>query len=436
MNHLFPELMIMYVNYLSPCFSYYSRPLFKGYVLGLLLCNSRKCMKHIASTCWFVDKGLSSWERFLSEHHWSLDSLMQRYFELLFFRLKHLGIDLSELLFALDTTLVAKTKGRMLGVQKWSAHPGDDSAEQSLIAHHWAILGLVVPFCGRYLCFGFLSRLISGQIAPSQFIVDAEGNCRKAVFWDAIHSMIWQTLTITQTSITIVCDAYFTKVGFLGPIAFHNTRSSQKVQVVSRMRWDAVCFELYPPKRKGNRGPHPKNPESSKIRDLLKSETKKAWKVWLYGQSVQLQGIEVIRKIRGFEKMVKLVVIDTQTSRPFILLSLDIHATPEIIIEQYGARFSIELFIRECKSEMGLTQYQCYSTIAFFRFVQLCLMITALWKLFWIETHTHKKEMSFKSLKTDIKLRAIRYAFSETPHNHGELQSFEPIIQRILRMAA
>ena len=90
------------------------------------------------------------------------------------------------------------------------------------------------------------------------------------------------------------------------------------------MRWDAVCFELYPPK--GNRGPHLKNSQSCKIRDLLKSETKKAWQVWLYGQSVELQGVVVIRKIRGIEKMVKLVVVDTDTSRPLILLSLDIHA--------------------------------------------------------------------------------------------------------------
>ena len=378
MNAPVPGLMILYMNYLAPCFSYYSRPLFEGYALGLLLCNSRKCMKRIAAVCWFVDRELSSWERFLSEHHWSSERLSKLFFELLLFRLRQLGVDFSEFLFVLDTTLVTKVKGRMLGVQKWTAHPGDDGAEKRVIGHHWAILGLMVRISNRYLCFGVLSRLIFGKLTSTHFIVDERGNCRLATFWDPIHTMIWQTLTLSQTSITLVCDAYFSKVGFLGPLAFHNANSAKKVQVITRMRWDAVCFALYPPKRQGTRGPHPKLPESRKIRDLLKIESRRQWEVFLYGHSVPIEGVVVIRKIRDFEKMVKLVVVDTGSSRPLILLSLDIHRTPEEIIERYGARFSIEIFIRECKSEFGLSQYQCYSTLAIFRFVQLYLMITSL----------------------------------------------------------
>lgn len=433
---LFPELLLRYLDCLSPCFSRYSAPLFEGYVLGLLLTKGRKCMSRIASVCWFVDRHLSSWERLLADHHWSTEELTRCWFRLLCQRLSHLGVDLSEFIFLLDTTLVSKVKGSMLGVQKWSAHPGEDGAEKKIVGHHWSLIGLAVRVKNRYVCFGILSRLISGQLNPAHFIVDPEGNCRLANFWDATHALIWQTLAMTEQGITLVCDAYFAKVGFLAPIVFHNRHSPHQVKVITRMRWDAVCFSLLPPRRKGSRGPHPKNPESVKIRDLLKTEPLQTWSVWLYGQQVEVQGVEVIRKIRDLDKLVKLVVVDTESSRPLILLSLDIDMTSPDIIERYGARFSIELFIRECKSEMGMSQYQCYTTLAFSRFVQLCLIITSLWKLFFLETFSQSEEISFQSLKTRLRLRAIRFAFSHSPCSSEDLESFEPIIQRLIKMAA
>ncbi|MBF0240025.1 MAG: hypothetical protein HQM12_20170 [SAR324 cluster bacterium] len=97
---------------------------------------------------------------------------------------------------------------------------------------------------------------------------------------------------------------------------------------------------------------------------MLKSEPRQTWRALVYGQEISVQGVEIIRKIRGVDKVVKLVVIDNHSSHPMILLSLDIHLTPAEIIERYGARFSIELLIRECKSEMGMSQYQCYTTLA------------------------------------------------------------------------
>ena len=433
---IFPPLLLLYLDCLSPCFSCYSAPFFEGYVVGLLLTKGRKCMSRVASVCWFVDRHLSSWERFLADHHWSTTEFTQCWFRLLCKRLSHLGIDLSEYLFLLDTTLVSKVKGRMPGVQKWSAHPGEDGAGKSIVGHHWSIMGLAVRVKNRYLCFGILSRLLSGQLNPSHFIVDPDGNCRLANFWDSTHALIWQTLEIVNQGITLVCDAYFAKAGFLAPIVFHNGHSPHRVKVITRMRWDAVCFSLWPPPRKGTRGPAPKNSNSVKIRDLLQTESPQTWQVWLYGQRVEARGIEVIRTIRGLDKVVKLGVVNTQSSRPLILLSLDIHLTPQEIIERYGARFSIELFLRECKSEMGMSQYQCYTTLAFSRFVQLCLIITSLWKLFFLETYPESEEISFQTLKTDIRLRAIRFAFSHSPGSSENLESFEPIIQRLIKMAA
>lgn len=434
---LFPELMLFYLDQLSSCFSRYSIVFFEGYVWSLLISNGRKCMSRLASACWFVDRHLSSWERFLADHQWSVTELTHCWFRLLSSRLLKLGAHLSELIFVLDTTLISKVQGAMLGVQKWSAHPGDNEAEKKIIGHHWAILGLAVKLKNRYFCFGLFSRLISGQLKPAQWRVDSQGQCRVACFWDAIHPLLWQTVSMTQQGLLLVCDAYFSKAGFLNPIVFHNQHSRHRIKVITRMRWDAVCFELLPPSRKkGSRGPTPQNPESVKIGGLLKTEPRHTWKTLLYGQAVSVEGVEVIRNIRGVDKVVKLVVVDHQTSHPLILLSLDIHLTPAEIIEFYGARFSIELLIRECKSEMGMGQYQCYTTLAFSRFVQLCLMITSLWKLFFLESNPESSEVSFHDMKTEIRLRSIRFAFSHSPWSSGDFNSFEPLIQNILKMAS
>lgn len=435
METLFPDLIMLYLSSFHQCFSSWSRPFFNGYVLGLLLCNTRKCINHVASVCWFVDRSLSSWERFLSEHHWSIESLTACWVKLLFSRLYPWGLKMPEIICGVDTTLITKVKGRMLGVQKWTAHPGDEGAEKKIMGHHWAIMGLIVRFGDRYLCFGLLSRLISGHLAPSHFIVSAEGECRFAHFWDTIHAMIWQILNLVDTSIYLICDAYFSKAGFLNPVLEHNAKKAQKVRVISRMRWDAVCFELETREYCGKGRPSEKG-ECTKISKMLKTQPLQTWNVFLYGKQRTIQGVSVIRKIRNVSEPVKLVVIDTQSSRPLILLSIDTSSSEAKIIELYGARFSIEILIREMKSEMGLCQYQCYTTIAFMRFVQLCLVITSLWKLFHIENYPDQQEISFAQLKTYIRKNTIKAAFSHNLPEQADLRKVEPLMDTICQIAA
>jgi hypothetical protein len=45
---------------------------FQGYLWGLLLARGRKTMNNIAHCCFWVERSLSSWERFLSENLWDV----------------------------------------------------------------------------------------------------------------------------------------------------------------------------------------------------------------------------------------------------------------------------------------------------------------------------------------------------------------------------
>ena len=55
------------------------------------------------------------------------------------------------LLAAVDTTLIPKVRGQMPGVQKWHDHSGDPAHGESLVGHHWALIGLVSAWSVGYL---------------------------------------------------------------------------------------------------------------------------------------------------------------------------------------------------------------------------------------------------------------------------------------------
>jgi hypothetical protein len=76
---------------------------------------------------------------------------------------------------AVDTTLIPKGRGRMPGVQKWHDHSGDPARGESLVGHHWALIGLVSAWGAGYLCWPVLARLLPGQLNPLGFVAGPDG---------------------------------------------------------------------------------------------------------------------------------------------------------------------------------------------------------------------------------------------------------------------
>ena len=68
-----------------------------------------------------------------------------------------------------------------------------------------------------------------------------------------------------------------------------------------------------------------------------------------------------------------------------ILVSTALTLSALQIIERYGARFSIELPIRDLKQHFGLGDYQCTTTLASLRFVHLACLGFCLWRLALLE---------------------------------------------------
>ena len=74
---LVPEIFYSYLLLFQPHFNKPSFVYFSGYMVSLLLSGGRKTMSRVAPTCFFVDRHLASWERFLAENAWDPTALGQ-----------------------------------------------------------------------------------------------------------------------------------------------------------------------------------------------------------------------------------------------------------------------------------------------------------------------------------------------------------------------
>jgi hypothetical protein len=186
----------------------------------------------VAQTCFFVDRHLSSWERFLAENAWDPTALGQTLLDTL--RLK-LGASLQvhgAYRGVVDTLLIAKNGRQMLGVQTWHDHSGN--ATEARWGPSLGHLGLAASArMGRYLCFPNMQLISTTQ--SSLFIVDPAGVATLATIWDSVHPLIYRLhQSLNQAALRVVVDAYFSKAPFV------NLLRQQDIHVISRLGHDAV----------------------------------------------------------------------------------------------------------------------------------------------------------------------------------------------------
>jgi DDE superfamily endonuclease len=376
MDTYVPTTMLLWLEGFRQHFPAQHFAYFRGYVWALaMLGTTRKCMTNIARSCVFVDRHLASWERFLAESHGDRRGVSQTLVARL---LQQLGSRLylwDALLAAVDTTLVPKVRGKMPGVQKWHDHSGDPARGESLVGHHWALIGLVSAWGVGYLCWPVLARLLPGQLNPLGFVAGPEG-VQRVDFWAVVVALVRELRQYVGTQpLRVVADAYFSQASFLNPLVAEGS------MVISRLRKDAVGWDdPVPVVGKRPRGRPRKQGRVRKLATVLKVEPITALTVCIDGKEEHLQVVwrdvwlrDVTHKVRG-------VVVATK-HEPILLVSTDLTLPPEAIIQLYAARFPLELTLRDLKQYGGLGDYQCYTLLAIQRFVHLALTACGLWRL-------------------------------------------------------
>ena len=190
-------------------------------------------------------------------------------------------------------------------------------------------------------------------------------------------------------------------------------------------------------------------------RSEVQGRLDESWSSWFDGMTFTVESSDdgkivtvqaVCREVwlRDFNQKVKVVVI-VGLKKPIILFSTDLTLSMAQIIEIYGARFVIELAIRDLKGYLGLADYQCYLTTAIHRFVHLACVAFCLYRLIQFKEDTSAwlppvpkgtSPASFAHLRQGLQHfiigRILSPKFGEIPNlkdNTSELQA-------ILRIAA
>ena len=446
MEHLFPSAVLAVLSCLTPVFSKTTGRYFRGFVLAtMLLGQTRKCMTNIARVCFFIDRHISSWERFLSQYSWALPPVQDRVVNLIRAQMGRGVVVHGAILAWVDTTLVAKARGTMRGVQKWHDHSGNPDRGTSLVGHHWAVAGLMgtTVLAGKIvpLCWPLVARLISGHADPLGFVVNAQGVAQVMTFWDAVCPAVAHLQTmLSGLPMRVVADAYFAKAPFL------NWMLALKIQVITRMRHDAVGWEDPVPDPPGvtRRGPKRKHPKKglkwglATLLDTLPHET------ITVSLSRQVRTLTVVSRdlwIRGVEcQKVRIVVVQTK-GEPVILLSTDLTLPPASIVELYGLRFPAELALRNLKQFFGLEDYQCPSLLAITRFVGLSLISYCVWQLVslqeqeaaWLQPQESRTPLSFVRLSRSVRRFVVGKLFANSACD-GEFHNYEAVAEQLNRL--
>jgi len=437
MEHVFPEVLVGYLLGFRPAFSQPGWRYFQGFIWAMLLAHGRKCVSQIARACFWIDRTLSSWERFLSEQHWDthqvqccLVSLLQRE---LGEALRYSG----RYVLAFDPTFVAKVKGRMLGVQAWRQQSENPDRGTQVVGHHWLLGGMLAKLGASWRCFPVWSRLISGQRAPSHFVGTADGQLHVMTIWETTMAMVLQAVSMLGgVPIVAVMDAYFAKA-----IMF-NFFLEEGRTLITRLRHDAVGWDdpIY-----CGHGRRPKRGKKWKLAELWQdAEHRDTIQAHVYGKAREVSVVVRDLWLRDVNEKIRVVIVEG-VQRPFLLACTDLSMTATQIIELYAARFSMELAIKDLKGFVGLGDYQCTTTLAFLRSVLLSCVALCIGRLLlhgkkvdsWLAEFpggpVSETSTSFARLRRGLRCFALKHVlfskFPEQAESEKLQEEFKPLLQ-------
>jgi hypothetical protein len=377
MEIFFPAQTLSLFQVFAPCFTAPSFAYFQSYLWALRVVEGRKCMTRLARCAFCHPRDLSSWERFLAEHRWSLTAVAERLVRLVVARLGEQLTVHGAYLVGTDTTLVAKTSTRMVGVQTWKDHSDNADRGGYLVGHHWNLVGLISPWGTRWRGWPLVMRLVPGLQGARQWLVGAA--VAPMSFWDAaIAALLEVTRCLGDVAVRVVADAYYSKAPFL------NGWRARGIDVISRLRKDAVGWDDPAPRPPGKRGRTPRYGRKWTLATLMTAETPTRARLTLYGKLTEVGFVVRDGWLRDVAQKVRVVVLEG-VKEPVILVSTDPSLSALQIIEIYGARFSIELTIRDLKQHVGLGDSQCTTTLAILRFVHLACIAFCVWRLALLE---------------------------------------------------
>ncbi len=178
--------------------------------------------------------------------------------------------------------------------------------------------------------------------------------------------------------LTVITDGFY---GAKKKFAFKLLEKG--IDIVSRIRKDAAIYELPPEKKTKKQGRPRKYGNRLYIKQLAEGKNfLTPTEVTIYGKKKIVDLGSKFVKIRGWDKLVLLVITRDVNNKLVALFSTDLIIPPAKVLQLYSARWKIELAFRELKQLGKMADYRVRSKEGMTKHVTLCFVAHSLLRLF------------------------------------------------------
>lgn len=418
----------------------FSQPGFENFVLLIKgwICAGGSAMPSTAlMACHGLPKHFSTYYRFFSEGAWKEDVLARAL----------VGLALpwapeGPVVVVVDDTLARKTGKRIWGANMYH-DPLAGSSNVLAFGHNWVVVALVVqiPLVERPVAVPVLWRLYRSK-KPRTGKARAKGRERKTT--GAASKAEFRTRPQLAVELLALLRLYLgpeRRIIVLGDSAYGGKSVTCKLPAnaaaISRMPMDAALYAPAPKRTDGKMGrPRKKGPRLPSPKAM--ASQRQGWKnatVHVYGKTVNVRYKAAVllwyNSTRSMPLRIVLVRDPKRRRKDDCFFSTDTALTPEVIIEHYARRWSLEVAFRDAKQLLGFERSQARTAKAVkrtapFAFISYTVTVT------WFAEHghrhypglipqrpwyRHKRAPSFADMLLILRTVLSQTDFSHTPAN-------------------
>jgi hypothetical protein len=238
-----------------------------------------------------------------------------------------------------------------------------------ILGHYWLMLGLLIHFGGRSLCFPLAFRLYrQKKRCPEE---EYQTPCQVALA--LLESLSWPNAPDLVR--TVIADAGFADKELLRWCAAHD------FVAIVRGRIDAQVHDLYVQQPNPRRGRPRKYGQRISLLEYAREERHFTQTIELYQNRTTVQVASLVGLHRASGLPLRLVILRCEGKPDMVVMSLDLSLTPREVASLYADRGTIEMTFRELKQHFGLGHYQARVPQAMLRHVHLSGLACALTQL-------------------------------------------------------
>lgn len=366
-----PEVLETFLLFFRDLFTAPSYRYFCSFIMGLMVLETKRCVTNIILTS-RINKHWTNFYRFLQKYKWSPQQVSQRLLNLIIWNIKPERDKDGRLRIygVVDDTHTLKSGKKIYGVC-WFARKLKN-ATKKIFGNCFVCFGLLFQINKTWLLFP-ICALIYVRKKYLHELPEEKQSKEENKFMTKIELAVKMITGLTffeWIHLTVITDgAYAQMKSFAFPLL------KEGIDVLGRLRKDAVCFCLPPPTRKKKPGRPRIYGQRLNLEEMACNKSLfPPYKLFLYGKEVVAELTSKIIMLKGWSRPILLVIAKEKNGEPIFLFTTDLSLDPGRVVELYAPRWKIEISFRELKQEGAMADYQVRSKKAIERHVTLCFV--------------------------------------------------------------